>query len=741
MVIRITIILTSLLSALAIALLPSIAAAQSNDAEGFVLEEIIVTATKRAKNIQDVPIAISAITAQDIESAGLTRIEDMTTLVPNFTYAQTTSKQITALVIRGLSSSGGIGNDPNIGVYIDGVYIGRDSGFNTGLMDIERVEVLKGPQGTLFGRNSTSGALNITTRKPSEDGFAEVELSVGDLNYERIGLSAGGALSDKVMGKLSVARSKRDGYLDNTFGGTANDLDNLFMRGQLLLAPNDQLAITLSADYNTDEGNGNNYVSAAPGDPVNFDRVVNIPDLGYEDRDIKGLAAIVEYTLDNGYEITSISATRSIDESARVDGDYSPLELNEFGRDRDQSSFSQELRLASPAGERLEWVAGLYYFDQEFNATTDTFSGRDTIFAFGGLAFDPAFYDLIGSGLDPVDFGLPVNSAQILTNAGIDTTSTALFLSGTFNLSDQWSITAGVRYTEDEKSFAFVQDSDAISQFAGFPSINCALASAECETSRDDSETSPQVSIEFRPNDNILTYLKYSEGFNAGGFNADLYTGLSILSFGPETVESFELGFKSTLANNRVRLNAAVYDTDYLNKQESFFLASAGGFIQTNAGAANSKGFEIEFTALPMDGLEIFGSVGSADAKYTDYGDNTGNKLQNAPDLQWNIGAQYEWSVSSALEGFVRTDVFYQDDRFLGANNDPDRVFEETTLVNLRLGIGSAEGNWKVTAWARNLFEDDAIVQIFGGSSLFVPSYNYAPNTPRTVGVDFRYAF
>ena len=741
MVIRITIILTSLLSALAIALLPSVAAAQSNDADGLVLEEIIVTATKRAKNIQDVPIAISAITAQDIESAGLTRVEDMTTLVPNFTYAQTTSKQITALVIRGLSSSGGIGNDPNIGVYIDGVYIGRDSGFNTGLMDIERVEVLKGPQGTLFGRNSTSGALNITTRKPSQDGFAELEASIGDLNYQRIGLSAGGALSDKVMGKLSVAKSKRDGYLDNTFGGTANDLDNLFMRGQLLFAPNDQLAVTLSADYNTDKGNGNNYVAAAPGELVNFDRVVNIPDLGYEDRDIKGVAAIVEYTLDNGYEITSISASRSIDERARVDGDYSPLELNEFGRDRDQSSFSQELRLASPAGGRLEWVAGLYYFDQEFSAMTDTFSGRDTIFAFGGFAFDPAFYGLIGSGLNPVDFGLPVNSAQILTNAGIETQSSALFVSGTFNLSDQWSITAGVRYTEDEKTLEFSQVSDFISEFAGFPSINCAVASFECETRRDDSETSPQVSIEFRPNDNILTYLKYSEGFNAGGFNADLYTGLSILSFGPETVESFELGFKSTLANNRVRFNAAVYDTDYLNKQESFFLASAGGFIQTNAGAANSKGFEIEFTALPIAGLEVFGSVGSADAKYTDYGDNTGNKLQNAPDLQWNIGAQYEWSLGSALDAFVRTDVFYQDDRFLGASNDPERVFEETTLVNLRLGVGSDEGNWKVTAWARNLFEDDAIVQIFGGSSPFIPSYNYAPNTPRTVGVDFRYAF
>jgi len=416
------------------------------------------------------------------------------------------------------------------------------------------------------------------------------------------------------------------------------------------------------------------------------------------------------------------------------------LEFNTFGDDREQSSFSQELRIASPAGEQFEWVAGVYYFDQDFTAITDTISGRDTIFAFGGAVFDPFFFTLIGTGANPTDFGLPADSAQIVTNAGIDTESLAAFASGTFHLSDQWSITAGLRYTDDEKKLTFSQVSDAISQLAGFPEIDCSDPSFGCSTSQRDNQWTPQVSIEFRPSDNILTYLKYSEGFNSGGFNANLYSGFAPLSFGPETVESWELGFKSTLANRRLRLNAAVYDTDYLNKQESFFLPAAGGFVQTNAGAAESKGFEIEFTALAMDGLELFGSVGSADATYTDYEPNTGNKLQNAPDLQWNLGAQYEWAVTDALNGSVRADVFYQDDRFLGADNDPFFVFEETTLVNLRLGLGSAEGNWTVTAWARNLFEDDAIAQIFGGG-IFFPFVAYAPNTPRTYGLDFRYTF
>jgi iron complex outermembrane receptor protein len=741
MKIRSKIFITSTVLALAVVVLPSPVFAQSDgEFNENVLEEVIVTATKREKNNQDVAIAISAITAQDIQKAGLRRVEDMTTLVPNFTYAQTTTKKITALVIRGLSSSGGIGNDPNIGVYIDGVYIGRDSGFNAGLMDIERVEVLKGPQGTLFGRNSTTGALNITTQKPSNEGYVDIEGSIGSLDYYRLGVTANGGISDTVAGKLTVMKTKRDGYLENTFGGTANTIDNTFARGQLLFTPNDRLDITLSADYSKDKGNGNNYVAATPNEAINYDRVVNIPDLGFEDRKVQGIAATIQYEMKNGFDFTSITASRSIDEHNKVDGDYSPLTLSEFESVAEQSQLSQEFRFTSPSSDVFEWVAGLYYFNQDFSNTTNTFSGADTIFAFGGAFFDPFFFSLMGQGLTPTDYGLPANSTLVVTNAAIDTQSYAGFVSGNYYFNEQWSLTGGLRYTKDKKDLVFNQVADAIS--AGFfPNIDCADPSFGCENERADSQWTPMLSLEFRPNEDILTYLKYSEGFNAGGFNANLYSGVAPLSFGPETVKSYEAGFKSQLAQNRVRLNAAVFYMDYVDKQESFFLASAGGFLMTNAGGARSKGFEVELTTLPTDGLELFGSVGYADSIYTEFGDNTGNRLSQAPEWQWNIGGQYTWAVGSNLEMFTRADVIYQDDRFLGANNDPFFVFTETTLVNLRLGIKSTTGKWAVTAWGRNLFNDDAIVQIFGGSSPFIASYNYAPNTPRTYGVDFRLHF
>jgi len=739
---RISILIISTALVLAIALLPSKVFAQTDEA-GYenVLEEVIVTATKREKNIQDVPVAISAITARDIEDAGFRRIEDISTVVPNFTYAQTTSKKFTAMVIRGFSQSGGIGNDPNVGVYIDGVYIGRDSGFNAGLMDIERVEVLKGPQGTLFGRNSTTGALNITTRKPDGEGSIDIEGTLGNLDARRLGATASGGLSDSVFGKFTIVKSDRDGYLENTFGGTANVIDNLFMRGQLVFTPSDKLDITLSADYNKDEGNGNNYVTAPPAEPVNFDRIVNIPDLGFEDREIKGVAATVTYALDSGYDFTSITAWRSIDVHSLVDGDYSPLELSEFEDTRDQSQFSQEFRIASPGGDKFEWVAGLYYFNQDFKSIQDVYNGRDTVFAFGGAFIDPFFFSLLGSGLNPTDFGLPLDSTFIISNAGIETNSYAAFASGTYYFSDRWSFTGGLRYTKDQKDFTFTQVADPLSQLFGFRLIDCTDPAFGCETKRNDSEWTPLASIEFRPNDDIMTYLKYSQGFNAGGFNANVNSGTTPLSFGPETVQAYEFGFKSQLAGNSIRLNAAVFYMDYKDKQESFFLASAGGFVQTNAGAARSKGFEIELTALPLDGLELFGSIGYVDAKYTEFGDNTGNQLANSPEWQWNIGGQYTWSITDGLDMFARADVFYQDDRFLGANNDPFFVFTETTLVNLRLGVESATGRWSVTAWGRNVFDDEAIAQIFGGSSFFIPSYNYSPNTPRTYGVDFRVRF
>lgn len=705
------------------------------------LDAVTVTATKREKDLQDVAVAVTALTGDTIEKAGLIRVEDIAALVPNLTYAETTTRRITQLVIRGLSQSGGIGNDPNIGVYIDGVYIGRDSGFNAGLMDIASVEVLKGPQGTLFGRNSATGAISITTRLPSDEQSIDIITSVGNYGLRRAGFTVNTPITDGVAAKLTAVKSNRDGFLDNSFGGTANGIDNVFLRGQMMFEPTSDLSVLLSADYSKDDTNGNNYVTAAPGTPVNYDRVTNIPDLGFEKQEQDGLSATVRYRFGEGYELTSITARRNIEFSAFNDTDYGPLELSTLGDSRDLSQFSQELRVASPAGDVFEWVGGLYYYKQSFDVDSSLVAGRDTVFAFGGAFVNPFFFGLMGTGEDPTAYGLPLDETIIRALASIDTDSHAAFLSGTYRFSPQWAVTGGIRYSKDEKDFGFDQTSDVLSRLFGYRTFNCEDPAAGCQTSLKDSEWTPSVSLEYTPSDELLVYGKFSTGYNAGGFNANLNSGTNPLSFEAETVEAYEIGVKSELMDKRVRLNAAAFQLDYNDKQESFFSAAAGGFIQGNAGAARSRGFEVELDAILTQQLDLSASLGYADSVYTDYGANTGNRLSNSPEWQASLALDYTQPVGAGMNFISRGEVFYQDDRFLGADNDPGFIFDATTLVNLRAGIASDAGNWALTAWARNVLDDESISQIFGGSSPFVPSYNYSPNNPRTYGIDLSLRF
>lgn len=729
-----------LTSAIALTAGAAYAAAEPNEAVTTV-ETVVVTATKRDENLQVVPVSVSAVTEKDIKAAGITRIEQIATQVPNLTYAETTTKKITQLVVRGMSQSGGIGNDPNIGVYIDGVYIGRDSGFNMGLMDISRVEVLKGPQGTVFGRNSATGAISITTRKPTSEPSLAIDASLGDYQLRRIGVTANGPLGDNVAGKLTVSHTSRDGYLKNSYGGTANPVDNTMVRGQLLFTPIEGLEITLSGDYSRDRGNGNNYVTASLTTPVNYDRVTSIPNLGYENQDIGGLAATVEYSFAGGYKLTSITAYREIQFKAFNDSDYSAREIGTLGDNRDQNQVSQEIRIASPAGQPLEWVGGLYYFNQDFKANTHVVSGRDTVFAFGCAYVNSFFCSKIGSGLNPTSFGLPLDATKIDTAAGIKTNSYAAFASGAYHLSPEWTVRAGLRYSRDDKDFTFTQVSDALSQLFKYRTMDCADPKFGCQTRREDSQWQPMAALEYHPTDAVMMYGRYSKGYTAGGFNANLNSGTNPLSFAPESVDAYELGLKSQFAENRIRLNLAAFSMDYKDKQESFYSAAAGGYVQGNAGGARSRGFEAELTAILAPSLELNAAVGYNDAKYTSYGANTGHRLANAPEWQGNVSLDYSREMTSQFNLVARADVFYQGDRFLGADNNPFYVMGETTLVNARLGLASADGRWTVTAWARNLLDDKAINQIFGGSSPFFPSYNYSPSNPRTVGVDLSLRF
>ncbi len=696
------------------------------------LEEVLVTARKRQENLQQVPIAISALTAKDIAEAGLVRLQDITQLVPNMSYLEPLSNKFTNITLRGISSGGGLGNDPAVGVYIDEVYIGRDSGFNSDLLDIERVEVLKGPQGTLFGRNTTVGAINITTKRPGTELEGMVLLDVGDYNYTRMGGLISVPLTDNLAAKLSVVDVERDGFLDNSFGGTVNNLDYTTSRGQLLWTVNERMDVLLTASYRESKGRGNAYITRFQGEPLEKTYDVSIPDPGFEDVEDSMYALHVNYDFDN-VTLTSVTSMQSLEEDYKQDSDWTPLDDLTGIDTRDMESWSQEFRLESNADARLNWVVGTYFYHQEFDVFTQSLSGSDTIFAFFGLT------DLIGSGLLPSDIspGLP-NGVDINATSSIETDSLSFFGNATYDLTDQWSVTGGLRYSEDDKNLDYEQKADPLAGAVGFSNF-------VLQDEQDDGELTSTLSLNWQPSENILAYASYASGYKAGGFNNGVSTTASLVSFDAETLDAYELGLKSTLLDNTLRVNVAVFHMEYKDKQESRFVAGAG-FQQSNAGEAVSDGFEVDFEWVPLERWTVYGALGYADAEYDEYvldanTDYSGNKLTRAPEWTASLGVQTEWNFSDYLQGSLRVDYAYQDDFFLQPNNDPFFTADSQGIVNARLGISGSDDSWQVTLWGRNLTDDDNVNNLFGASSFVFPLYHYALIAPRTYGAELRFRF
>ena len=615
-------------------------------------------------------------------------------------------------------------------MYIDEVYVARESGFNTDLLDIQRIEVLKGPQGTLFGRNTAVGAINISTKKPGQEFEGTVLADVGDYDYQRYGALISGPLTDTLAAKISAVYNKRDGYLDNTYGGTVNTVDYHTYRGQMLWAPTERLELLLIGDYRKDKSDGNNFVTQQTGEPISRNYEVSIPDSGFEDVEEKGLALTANYDMDN-YLFTSITSYNKIDEKYQNDQDWSDLDALTGNDERDNKQWSQELRVSSTSDSKLQWVAGLYYFDQKFDAVQESISGPDTIYGAFGLT------DLIGSGVPPSSIGLP-NDVTIEASSTIKAESYAAYANADYAFDEQWSVDVGIRYSKDKKTLDFVQVSDPIAAAFGFLNL-------DIKDDIDDDQWTPTVSLNYAPIDDVLTYIKYSKGYKAGGFNNSLSSTGSALSFDPEELDAYEIGIKSSWLENTLRVNAAIFHMEYDDKQESAFLAGVG-FVQSNAGKATSDGAEIEVQYLLRDNWTVYGSVGYTDATYDEYiidefTDNSGNELTRAPEWMANVGTQVYWQFTDYLQGMFRLDYSYQDKYFTRANNDPFFMGDEQNLVNARFQLSDSNETWRASLWGRNLTDDDAVNSIDGASAFFTDTYHYSLIAPRTYGVELQYSF
>lgn len=740
--------------------LPAAAAAE--------LEEIVVTAQKREASLQDTPIAVSAFTASAMQNKGIDDISEVAEFTPNLVF-DTTSP------VSGLSSGAvvfirGIGNtdfslttDPGVGTYVDGVYVSRSAGGVLDVLDVERIEVLRGPQGTLFGRNTIGGAISITSRQPAEQLAGQIALTAGNFDRQDIRASIDIPFSDALRSTFAVSVKNRDGFVDRELaGGDLGDEDKLALRGTLVFAPGDRWDFQFSFDHTRidEESAGSTLAGFTPGAGTIGYGLATFGDID------AGLADLAQYVTagddDRSFGTGSSGTDLEIDGLSLVGNvDAGPFDLKytvayrqtegEFFRDADNSpevitetlnpdyeheQTSHELQLTGSAfDDRLQYVGGLYYFEEE---------GTDNVFV---RVFLPV-PDLSG--------GFP---AAISNFAAVDNSSEAAYFQATWRLSDLFAVTGGIRHTRDEKSFDYTQyigadiEGNPLPFFPGAvnengvftPGLQPLVGTGSGTTDDAFEETTYKFGVDAKLADGTLLYYSFSQGFKSGGFVLRYVEAVpDVRTFEPETLDSHEIGVKWQGFDDRVRINAAAFYADYEDVQVTFF-DNLGGPITANAGTVDIIGLELEVTALLSDNLQLDMGYGYIDAEYQDINPIEGlslaidesAKLVNTPENSFNLGLEYTLALS-ANELAFRIDYAYTDDIFNDSQNSPFLFQEAYDIVNasVRLSIGEA---MDVVVFAENLGDKRFIESGDSNFGLGFHEANY--NRPREYGVTFRYRY
>ncbi len=820
---------------------------QVGGGERRTVDVITVTAQQREESAQDVPISIGAYDSEALAAAGVQDIKDLISIAPGLMVTSTQSETITTARIRGIGTVGdNFGLESSVGVYIDGVFRSRNGvGFGD-LGEIERIEVLRGPQGTLFGKNTSAGVLNIVTAAPEFEAGGSLEYQRGDFGHERISASLTGPLIEDVLAfRLFAADASRDGFTDLVVeeGGAvqlaeSEDENYETYRGQLLFTPSSTFEARIIADYSArDEfccsAVSWDYTAAAAGlvgavtppaagggvaFPANPEDRIAYANRRY-DQNIEdwGVSGEVDIDLPIG-TLTSVTAFRNWTNSRSQDIDYSAADIayrdsaNNF---TDLTRFSQEIRLTGQT-DNLDWLVGGFFSHEELRLGDAIRYGEDWesylgLIASGGT--DPNFISTTLNGLALGFLGVPAlpgytplaPGSFFPAGSGVNqdvydqtATSWALFTHNTYQLTDALSVTAGLRYTNENKDVyatfntaptpgcsileAYANANPATAwnpaaAFAGSPLA--ALAPTLClpyarsgldangyDRERSDEELSGTLRLTYDVNDDVMVYAGYSRGFKAGGFNLDRqlngptdasgYTNPDS-SFAPEIIDAYEAGFKSQLFGNVVQLNGAVF----YQQIEDFQLNTFNGlaFVVESVDESESMGLELDaFWATPVPGLDLSAGYAYVNTEYSSV--NTGDPLVDAiegkdyslsPEHFLTGQALYERPVFNNLLFNAALDARYVSEYNTGSDLDPEKVQEAFTLVNARIGLGREDGLWSVEVWGRNLTDEtyaqvafDAFAQGRRGGAgtsndpRATASYMAFLGAPRTWGVTLR---
>lgn len=751
---------------------------RNDSAESNALEVVVVTAQKREQNLQDVPIAITVFSQEALNRSGIVDMQGISMRTPSF-YAGQKDAASSQFSIRGIGSTDdGAAADNSVIVYVDEVPIGRAAGMDLDLFDLERVEVLRGPQGTLFGRNAVGGAISLVTKKPTEEFEADFETTVGDFNRLDFRGRLSGQIAENLYGKVSLSSRNRDGVLDSTIDEVPNsaelfpnrsqsllrsikalDIDVSTIRGALRYVPSEALEINLSAAISTldqagpqrvfigenqDFGRGGDAL--LPGLRGDFHKEF-FEDPGFAEIDTESAAANINYSFANGYQLTSISSYRKVDSAVNdvisteaqtraimATGVTNPVVIAPAANDFSEISetFTQELRVMSPDDQPLRFVAGVFYLHENVHRNETVNLGLLQRLTDGSI-----------NVLAP-----PGESGD---NQFVSVDSYAAFAEASYELFTGLDLTLGGRFTRDEKDITRIGTADGIVVANPFFVQNSATF----------EEFTPKAMISYKPIDNLMAFASYSQGFKSGGFQGRGTTALAVSTpFGPEIADSYEFGIKATLFGGRLLLNPTVFHTDFSDLQVVELLRPAGSpqgttssLITQNAANADVDGFELEYSFFPFDGFELSGTFSFLDAEFVEFfapagfesesgaalTDRVGNSLPGSPDFSTSHLMRYTLPTpvwSGYLTGQV--EYIHKDKAFGDVSNNPDVVRPEYDVFNLRLTYQrEATSDWSLALWVNNVGNEDYLVNNFaqdgGGRAL--------PADPRTFGATFRWAY
>ena len=715
------------------------------------LEEIVVTATKRVQSLQDVPIAVNAFNADTIEVAGINNAGDLAILTPALNINVNTNPFAARMIIRGVGTAQtDPALEPSVGLFIDGVYLGRTGLGMSDLTDIERIEVLQGPQGTLYGKNTNAGAISVITKKPNfEKSEGYVEASVGNYSMNKLTASASGPLTQNLAYRLSGNINQRDGYYDNSAGVDFNDADDWNIQGKLQWEPTESLSILLSgsrverdttccgADAVQTESVNNELVaqglSPDSNDPYDYNVQSNADNRFAMESDL--LSMTIDYDAGWG-AIKSITAWN--DYSYRVDQDPDRSELDILTLSNDKfsgDSFSQELRFTASPTDNVDYMLGAFYLEQ------NTKRGGDEPFVFIG---DDII--TIGSQQDlpfPLPFNFLVQPGDSLTvDMNQDAETIAFFGQGTWHIGDQWHITGGLRWSDEEKKsdlFSQTYSTAFSNQILGASFLDSVSTPIDATLERSSDNVDWMLSAVLDISDDSMVYASAGTGTKSGGFQTVNGTA-DDREFDDEDTTTYELGIKSTLLDARLRINAAAFYSEIENFQAQRQLETGLGTYVSNEAKVETSGVDFQVEAAPMPNLVLSAGLLYMHKYQITDGPEKGADLPFTAEFSGTVAATLVFPLGDGGI-YWRTDYSYMDNHttnVASATQLRDEDYDNRNLINSKLGWRN--DSWNVSVWGKNLSDDKYAMQtVLPFLVSGMEAYFLAP--PRTFGATVRYTF